>query len=542
MSCDKNRLPQHLWQKFDPTSRQWIWECNADSACIIARQNQASTGAASNADTTHGTNPRVTRATHWSQQDTVSAETISGAHHQTPLLDTSTSYQIGSRVYARFLEDNKEYAATILGSYRGGHVVTYDIEPQASYRVSNANVRPLPPAPTTMHPLPPDKIICGLHKKPRGISNLKWQPHPITKIHQMICKPGFECALRSTRLEDAEQYGPHAGLDTTTAHDNPEAGTDDTSSTSSWDEATKQRLAVSAKMTINGNKKQRSIASLEAKASAVVRTTTQNFERAAPTSTPPSTSRARVRQGAPLSNDDSSAETGDTRRARPHRETFSYRDLSKGQHAGNAPKSATFNPTMAAGAQQPPPSHNTPTSLPELGDMLSAFEHLVLLNSTAEQNAGLQPTAPQATAPAGPLQPTKARHVEFYVHGGQHSLKFQRSPNTTIDRLKLEIQHRIKILDRAQTLSYKSTVMEDSATLRDYALQQDAVNIIDLTVDMSPAATPSNAPHTPRPPETPSPADITASLQPELTEVLTALSQPSPTQIEMNEVPVEEMT
>ncbi len=50
--------------------------------------------------------------------------------------------------------------------------------------------------------------------------------------------------------------------------------------------------------------------------------------------------------------------------------------------------------------------------------------------------------------------------------------------------------------------------MEDTTALREYNLQQNAFNIIDLTISMRGAATPSNAPHTPPSPDETLPMDI----------------------------------
>ncbi len=93
----------------------------------------------------------------------------------------------------------------------------------------NAHVRPIPLTLATSVPLAPGQAMCGLHEKPRSMSNLTWQSNPRTKIPQMICKPGQECATRSERLYNAEYHGPHAGSDTATNQNNLEAGTDYTS-------------------------------------------------------------------------------------------------------------------------------------------------------------------------------------------------------------------------------------------------------------------------------------------------------------------------
>jgi hypothetical protein len=54
--------------------------------------------------------------------------------------------------------------------------------------------------------------------------------------------------------------------------------------------------------------------------------------------------------------------------------------------------------------------------------------------------------------------------------------------------------------------------MEDLVALRDYDLKQNEINIIDLIVGMSATVIPYNASHTPRPSEAPTPVDITAVL------------------------------
>jgi hypothetical protein len=223
--------------------------------------------------------------------------------------------------------------------------------------------------------------------------------------------------------------------------------------------------------------------------------------RATLATTPNSTLRTRSHQETTLNNDDLSDGRDDTRRALPQRETFSYRSLSLGQYAGKLPQAVTSNTTSATGAQQSPPSLNAPTPQPELCDMSAAMGQLAFLNLTSGQNEVLQPTLPQATAPALPLQPLETRHIGFIVHGGNHSLGFQRSPDTTIARLKLEIQHRTDVLPSEQTLSFKGKIMVDLATLWDYDLKHNAINIIDLSIGMHATATPSSAPHTPRSPE-----------------------------------------
>jgi hypothetical protein len=51
--------------------------------------------------------------------------------------------------------------------------------------------------------------------------------------------------------------------------------------------------------------------------------------------------------------------------------------------------------------------------------------------------------------------------------------------------------------------------MEDATTLRDHSFQQNDINIIDLSIHMSAAATPSSASHTSHPPSVPTPTTIT---------------------------------
>jgi hypothetical protein len=174
---DKNHNDEHLMQKLDPKSQKWIWVCRPDTICIMGGPNQNSAGASSNVITQHPTTPRAKRTTLWSKhakQDTTAVETPSGAHHQTPLLDTSTPLSIGTRVYARF-SDNIEYPTTIQGRYTGGHIVIFDIEGDASYRIANDRIRPLHPPPTltTSDSSSPEHVLCGLHNSSRNISNLK---------------------------------------------------------------------------------------------------------------------------------------------------------------------------------------------------------------------------------------------------------------------------------------------------------------------------------------------------------------------------------
>ena len=593
MNCewhDKRRNPEHLMQKLDPDFKQWIWVCCPGSVCRMEGPSQKSVGAATNAPTQHPVTSRAKRTTTHAQEDTAAAETILGAHHQTPLLDTSTSFNIGTRVYARFT-DGQEYTATILGAYRGGYFVAYDEEPEVSYRVKNDRIRPWHPPPTRPAPEPPtsDQMLCGLHNRSRSISNLKWQAHPISNIFQMICKPTQECAPRVTHHKDTDQQDQRIRSAPLTFQNNPETGTEDTSSTSSWDEAARHRLSVSAKATINSKEQQRGKTSLETKASTVLRTAPPKLARTTPASAPASIPRTRVRQDAPLNTDDLSAGMNDTRRAHPQQtgplgERFSLRELNSGKQAGNFLKPAASNVTRAEGTQQPPSiSQNSTTPQLELHNMLEALEQLAFLNETTGHDAASQltpnqeppaPSPPQAKAPTLPLPRTTAHHIDFFVHGAGHSLEFrQRSPDLLIGRLKQEISHRTSMLGTSipaaeQALSFKGKIMEDTAALRDYNLQQNALNIIDLSTGMSAAATPSSAPHTPYPPAAPTLAatmavlplsdatnartssaeDATshsepeqtttrifydrtldeyssAALQPELSEVLTALAQ-----------------
>jgi hypothetical protein len=244
----KRRLPEHLWQRYDPDLKRWIWVCCPSATCRLS-QNDA--GAATNALTQHPVPPRAKRTPTLSQRLTAAPETPSGPQLQTPMPDASTPHAVGTRVYARYDGDDEEYPATILGNYTGGHLIAYDIEPTIPYRVRTAYVRPAPRTLATSALLAPGKGICGLHHKPRNIKNLTWQLNPNTETSQMICKPGQECASRPERLGNAEHHAPHTGSDTAASQNNMETGTDDTSSTSSWDGTSKQRLSVSTKAMVN---------------------------------------------------------------------------------------------------------------------------------------------------------------------------------------------------------------------------------------------------------------------------------------------------
>ena len=530
-NCEEHGKPrnaEHLMQKYDPFLKQWIWVCCPGAICRTQGPSQNSVGAATSALTQHSVPLRAKRTPKHSKKDTAAAETPPGSQLQTPLPDTSTPHGVGTRVYARF-GDGEEYPATILGSYTGGHLVAYDIEPEASYRVVNAHIRPIPPTFMTSVPLAPDKVMCGLHQKPRGISNLKWQINPDTKVSQMICKPGHECAPRSERLDNAEHYGPHAGSDTATNQNNLAAGTDDTSSTSSWDETSKQRLSVSAKTTVN-DRQQRGKTSIETKASTVLRTAPPKPARASPASAPAPISRARVRQVAPLHNDDFSAGM-DERRVHPQQkgprdEHFSFREPNTGKQVGNSLNSAASNATNIEGSQQPPPfSQDLAISQLEPNNWIEALGQLASLNLTVNDASSqltpnqepLEPTLPPASAPNLLLPLTAPPDIEFFVHGAGYSLGFRRSLDLRIGQLKLEISHRIsttgaKIPAAEIALAFKGKIMEDAAALREYNLQQNALNIIDLTVGMRGAATPSNAPHTPPPSEEMLPTDVAPDL------------------------------
>ena len=530
---DKPRNPEHLRQKLDPNSKQWIWVCCPGSICRMQGPSQKSAGAATNAPNQHPVPPQAKRTPQHVQEGTEAAETISGGHHQTPLLDTQTSFNIGTRVYARFT-DGQEYAATILGRYRGGYFVAYDEEPEVSYRVKNDCIRPwhLPLTHLPPEPSPSDQIRCGLHHRFRSISNLKWQAHPISNIFQMICKPTQECSPRPTHHKDIEQQDQYIRPGSLTPQHNPETDAEDTSSTSSRDEITRNRLSVSAKATFNAKKQQRGTTSIETKASTVLRTAPPKLAHTIPTSAPAQIPRVRVRQVAPLNNDDLSAGM-DERRAHPQQQGpfDEHLSLRKLKQTDNSFNSAASNATNNEGTQQPPSlSQDLDTPLPELNDLVEALGQLASLNltgndATSQLTPNQEPPAPllpQATAPNLPLPPTAALYIEFFVHGAGYSLDFRRSPDLRIGRLKQEISHKTSKLGTQipaaeLTLSFKGTTMEDTAALREYNLQQNALNIIDLSVSMRAAATPSNAPHTPLPPEAPPPADVTPDLPSSIT-------------------------
>lgn len=59
---DTNRNPEHLIQKFDPLSKQWIWVCPG-SICIMEGPNQNNVGTTSSAPTLHPVTFRAERAT-----------------------------------------------------------------------------------------------------------------------------------------------------------------------------------------------------------------------------------------------------------------------------------------------------------------------------------------------------------------------------------------------------------------------------------------------------------------------------------------------
>lgn len=198
-------------------------------------------------------------------------------------------------------------------------------------------------------------------------------------------------------------------------------------------------------------------------------------------------------------------------------ERFSLRKLNIGKKAGNSPKPSASTTTRAEGTPQSPLiSQNPTTPQPELYAMLEALEQLAFLNTSTGQDTASEltsnqepptPPPPQATAPTPPLPLTAARYTRFFVHGAGYSLEFQRhSPDLLIGRLKQEIRHRTSIPVAEQTLSFKGEIMEDTVALRDYNLQQNALNIIDLSIGMSATATPNSAPHTPYPPASPTPA------------------------------------
>jgi hypothetical protein len=528
-NCEEHGKPrnaEHLMQKYDPFLNKWIWVCCPGVICRTQGPSQNSVGAATSALTQHSVPLRAQRTPKHFKKDTAAAETPSGSQLQTPLPDTSTPHGVGTRVYARF-GDGEEYPATILGSYTGGHLVVYDIEPEATCRVVNAHIKPIPTFVTSVPPAP-DKVMCGLHQKPRGISNLKWQINPHTKVSQMICKPGHECVPRPERLDNAEHYGPHAGSDTATNQNNLEVGTDDTSSTSSWDETSKQRLSVSAKTTVT-DRQQRGKTLIETKASTVLRTAPSKPACASPASVPAPISRARVRQVAPLHNNDFSAGM-DERRVHPQQkgprdEHFSLRELTTGKQVGNLLNSPASNATTIEGSQQPPPFSQDPATQLEPNKWIEALGQLASLNLTVNDSSSqltphqesLEPTLPPESAPNLPLPLTAAPDIEFFVHGAGYSLDFRRSLDLRIGQLKLEVSHRIstpgaQIPATEIALAFKGKIMEDAAALREYNLQQNALNIIDLTVSMRGAATPSNAPHTPPPSEETLPTDVAPGL------------------------------
>jgi hypothetical protein len=133
----KRRDPEHLMQRYDPDLK-WIWVCCPGTTCRMQGPSNNNVGAASNALTQHPVPPQATRAPKHAPRANAAAETPAGPQLQTPL-------PVGTRVYARFDGDNEEYPATILDSYADGHLVAYDIEPTASYKVVNAHLRPMPP-------------------------------------------------------------------------------------------------------------------------------------------------------------------------------------------------------------------------------------------------------------------------------------------------------------------------------------------------------------------------------------------------------------
>jgi hypothetical protein len=225
----------------------------------------------------------------------------------------------------------------------------------------------------------------------------------------MICKPGQECTSRSERLDNAKQYTPHTGSDTAVNQNSMETGTDDTSSTSSWDGTSKQRLSVSAKATVN-DRKQRGKTLIETKASTVVRTAPPKPACAAPAPAP--ISRTRVRQATPLNNVDFSAGM-DERRVHPQQkgtmdEHFSFRELNAGKQVGNSRNSAASSATNIEESQQPPPfSQNPAISQLEPNIWADALRQLALLNLTVNDAPShptpnqepLEPTPPSASAP-----------------------------------------------------------------------------------------------------------------------------------------------
>jgi hypothetical protein len=88
---DKSLNPEHLTQRFDSESKQWIWVCCPGSICLVEGPSQNSAGAATNDPTQYPVTSRAKRATKHVQEATVAVETPPGEHHQTPLLDTATS-------------------------------------------------------------------------------------------------------------------------------------------------------------------------------------------------------------------------------------------------------------------------------------------------------------------------------------------------------------------------------------------------------------------------------------------------------------------
>jgi hypothetical protein len=186
-----------------------------------------------------------------------------------------------------------------------------------------------------------------------------------------------------------------------------ETGTDDTTSTSSWDGTSKQRLSVSAKATVN-DRKQRGKTLIETKASTVVRTVPPKPAYAAPAPAP--ISRTRVRQATPLNNVDFSAGM-DERRVHPQQkgnmdEHFSFRELNAGKQVGNSRNSAASSATNIEESQQPPTFSQDPAIF-QLGPntWTDALRQLALLNLTVN-NAPSQLTSNQE-----PLESTPPRSV-----------------------------------------------------------------------------------------------------------------------------------
>ncbi len=515
---DKNRHPDHLRQKLDPSSQKWMWVCHTNSACIIERHTQANARATTNAITPHPMTSRAPSTAHrstYGPRNPAAANTPPGPH----LLDTSTSLSSETRVYAHF-SDGVEYPATIQGNYTGGNIVIFDIEENAPYHITNDRFRPLhpPPAPTVSDPPSPECVVCGLHNRSRSISNLKWQAHPTTNDMQWICKSGKECATRAPRQNDSEQHSQPTRQVTAISH-NFEAGTDDTSSTSSWDETDRRihELSVSAKMTVNPKVQQRGITSLETRASSVLRTTTQKPARTTRSSSPVPASKTCSRQGASPNSDDFPTGMDDTRLVTPHQkeashERYSLQTLSLVQ-TGNSDHLATPKASRPKGTQQPsPPSQNFTALQPVAHGMPTApaqpaavpaseqdeVSHLTLPQMDQEP---LELPAPQETAPAPPQPITETHNTTFFVHGAGHTLTFHHSLDFSTARLKHEIQSRTDIPASEQILSFKGTELEDARTLQEYDLQQYI--IIDLTIRVRAAATPSSAPHLPHPPVAP---------------------------------------